>query len=84
MHQVVVTFSNSRIVTTGWFVNNFQFLTRFNALFSEVIPLSITFNCDDCNNPDDVGNYLQYILRDIAEPSPPGDWVNHPLPDYQN
>jgi len=27
---------------------------------------------------------VEYILRDISNPSPPGDWVNHPLPDYQN
>ena len=27
---------------------------------------------------------VEYILRDIANPSPPGDWVDHPLPDYQN
>jgi len=31
-----------------------------------------------------VNEAVEYILRDIAEPSPPGDWVNHPLPDYQN
>jgi len=27
---------------------------------------------------------VEYILRDIPNPSPPGDWVDHPLPDYQN
>jgi hypothetical protein len=29
------------------------------------ITLSMTFNCDDCNNPDDVSNYFDYVLRDI-------------------
>jgi len=31
-----------------------------------------------------VGDAVEYLLRDIAEPPPPGDWVNHPIPDYQN
>jgi len=32
---------------------------------SNEITLSITFNCDDCNNPDDVSNYFDYVLKDI-------------------
>ena len=27
---------------------------------------------------------VEYLLRDISNPYPPGDWVNHPIPDYQN
>jgi len=29
------------------------------------ITLSMTFNCDDCHNPDDVSNFFDYVLRDI-------------------
>jgi len=31
-----------------------------------------------------INEAVEYILRDIANPSSPGDWVNHPVPDYQN
>ena len=31
-----------------------------------------------------VSNAVEYLLRDISSPEPPGDWVNHPIPDYQN
>ena len=32
---------------------------------SNEITLSITFNCEDCNNPDDVSNYFNYVLSEI-------------------
>jgi len=31
-----------------------------------------------------VGDAVDYLLRDIDNPFPPGDWVDHPIPDYQN
>ena len=31
-----------------------------------------------------IDNAVEYLLRDIEEPSPPGEWVNHPVPNYQN
>ena len=31
-----------------------------------------------------INEAVEYILRDIQNPAPPGDWVNHPLPDYQS
>jgi len=32
-------------------------------------------------NTNDV---VDYLLRDIPSPSPPGEWVNYPIPNYQN
>ena len=32
---------------------------------ASVISVSITFNCEECRNPDDVSNYFDYVLRDI-------------------
>ncbi len=31
-----------------------------------------------------VSDAVEYLLRDIPDPSAPGDWINHPIPDYQN
>jgi hypothetical protein len=31
-----------------------------------------------------INEAVEYILRDIPNPSPPGDWVNHPIPDNQD
>ena len=31
-----------------------------------------------------INEAVEYILRDVDQPNPPGDWVNHPIPDYQN
>ena len=27
---------------------------------------------------------VDYLLRDIPSPNPPGEWVNYPIPNYQN
>ncbi|MBH91126.1 MAG: hypothetical protein CMG67_03320 [Candidatus Marinimicrobia bacterium] len=31
-----------------------------------------------------INDAVEYILRDISNPGPPGDWVNYPIPVYQD
>ena len=31
-----------------------------------------------------INDAVEYILRDIPRPDPPGEWINYPIPNYQD